>query len=179
MVLTPDRGLVRLIRGALIGLAASVLGIGLHAAANGTAGAFGSFFAAMPVALVVGIALANRQYTFWRAWLVLLALQPVIHLLATSTAHASHTTATVGAGVNTRMLGAHVIAAALAAAWVAVGDRVLWQWIDTVGRSLTVSACTLKSPEPQALIVSTFGLFAIATERMLLSAPRRGPPVVV
>ncbi len=133
----------------------------------------------MPVALVVGIALANRQYSFWRAWLVLLALQPVIHLLATSTAHASHGTTTVGAGVNVRMLSAHVIAAALAAAWIAVGDRVLWQWVDAVGRSLTVSAWLPDIRELQVSIVRACGQFVIPTERMLLIAPRRGPPILV
>lgn len=179
MVLTPERGFVRMLRGALIGSVASLLGVGLHAAAHGATGALGSFFAAMPVALGVGVALANRQYTFWRAWLVLLALQPVIHLVANSTAHASHDTATVGATVDGRMLGAHVLAAALAAAWVTIGDRVLWQWIGSMCRRLTVGVWSPVFPELNELIHWASRELVVATERILQSASRRGPPSAV
>lgn len=166
-----------MLRGAAVGLVAAMLGIGLHTWSQDAAASPEQLAAIAPPAVVVGIAMAGRRYSFGRAFAVLLLLQPVLHLAALSTHHPDHSAPSAVLPVaDTSMFAAHVVAAALAAWWVSVGDDLLWRWLGTVITRLAPRLVVVRHDgRPLALAITTTAA-SRRIDHLLWSAPRRGPP---
>ena len=87
----------------------------------------GALFATGVLATVVGLSFAGRRLTWRRSFAALLLLQPTLHLALTTLAAGAHHHhhAFHDASANWAMVGAHVVAAAVAAWWVSAADGLL------------------------------------------------------
>jgi hypothetical protein len=174
---TPDNGALRIVRGSLVGLVALTVALAMHVLANGAVPALGPLVLALPVVSAVGIALANRRYTWRRAFAVLLLLQPIVHLLAESTAHTHDVPPTALSPSNGfTMLLAHIVAAGLAATWLAAADRIVWAWVRAVWIR-PLPEVRLKWADTDTQLTSPGPSVSSTTRNVVTSAPRRGPPL--
>jgi hypothetical protein len=179
---SPDRGLIRLARGATIGAVATGLGMTLHSWSHHRHPSVGLIALLLPIAAALGTALANRRFGFSRAFAVLLLIQPVIHVVALATEHSEHAMAPVPpsvavAGPPGQMLVAHVVAAALAAWWIACGDRVVWRWINDVSHRLTPTTRICLAEDHALQPVAETRTIGLRRSDVLTSAPLRAPPI--
>jgi hypothetical protein len=131
------------VRGAAVAAWAVGLTLAGHAVAAGALPSLPSLVPLAGVSLVVGTVVAGRRISFGRGLAALLLLQPLLHLLLHVLTHphpplaAAPTVPVPAVHLDAAMVGAHVLAAVGAAAWLAWADAWLWR---VLGRLLPVAA---------------------------------------
>lgn len=120
------------VRGGIVGLLAWSSVLTAHVAASGALPSIGATVATVGLAALVGISFAGRQFTWWRGFFVLLLLQPLLHVSLAALGGGHHHSVS-DSSASWVMVGAHVVAAAVAACWVTVGDRLLVAVVHALG----------------------------------------------
>jgi hypothetical protein len=111
-------------RGATLGLAGWYMVVVSHGFVSGSLPSVGAVLATGFLAALVGVGLAGRRWTWRRAFLALLLLQPTLHL-ALSALASGHHHAAAGSSGGWPMVIAHVVAAAGAALVISRGEHAL------------------------------------------------------
>jgi hypothetical protein len=177
--LNPDRGGLRLVRGALLGAVAAAIGVGLHVSAHGVIPRPALVVTGVVAAGLVGTASCGRRLTFSRALLVLLLLQPVLHFVLVAGGHQAHSAAATeqATSAGSLMVAAHVAAAVVAALWVSVGDAVLWRWIGEIWLQLSALVVLVVTTPAPRVPRSRTAAPRRALDLLLRGIPYRGPPI--
>ena len=164
----PSSGLVRLMRGVLVGTGGASVSLLAHLAAGGDAPAPGPTTGAVLGSAGLCWWLSDRRWTPTRLVGALLVVQSALHLVLAGSA---------GHGAIPLMLLAHVGATALTARLLLSGESWVWDLLDTlclrVARRMRPAA-TAPGPERLATPVDR----ALAPADLPVVLPwRRGPPV--
>ena len=164
-------------RAAVVASAAIGISLVAHSAAHGATPTLGVLVSGLAVAVLVGINTSTRRYTTGRAFLVLVLLQPVLHLWFVAGAHGNHaidSTASTASAVP--MVLAHIVAALVVAWWIGQGDAVIWQWVSVVWSQIVARS----APVAILLTPSVRKTPTKACSELLLqlcgSLTHRGPP---
>jgi hypothetical protein len=170
--LDPSRGLLRLLRGAGVGVSAVGVSLAGHVVANDV----------VPPPLVLGIVLLLATLCAWALsgvrWTpvslagVMLAVQSVLHLVFSADAAAS------GSHLTVSMLVGHVAASVVMVAVLCRGEALVWAVVE--GLSLRVwRLLRPAAPVPRATLCALVLLPAAAVPRCWHGSvlPRRGPPL--
>ena len=164
----PSSGLVRLVRGVLVGAGGAAVSLLAHLAAGGEAPAAGPTTAGVLGAAGLCWWLSDRRWTPSRLVGALLVVQSALHLLLAGSA---------GHGVATPlMLLAHLGATALTARLLLSGESWVWDLLDTlclrVARRVRRAASAQRAGRLAALVGR-----ALAHGNLPSLLPwRRGPP---
>jgi len=168
-----------------IATVAMAISLGSHLVADGAVPGTGALVVGFTITLLLGLNTSSRRYTFARAFVVLVATQPLLHVLFAAGAHNSHleqdvsTSLTSAHSFEATMVGAHVIAAILVAAWIAQGESLLWRWMGQVWWQIVrpLSTVDVLCPPTAGRLPSVARWDAFA--RLTGSVSHRGPPFAV
>lgn len=185
MALHPDKGLLRAVRAVTIAVIALTISLGSHGFAHGEIPGAGALVSGLAVTLLIGLNTSGRRYTTGRALIVLLAVQPALHVLFVVGAHGAHPVNSAGSVLPSAptagpaMVGAHLLAAGLAAVWIGHGDGLLWRWVGQVWQRLVRAS----SPLPEFIAPLSGGSKECPSwstlGRLTGSLSHRGPPLAV
>ncbi|MEO8329311.1 MAG: hypothetical protein ABI586_04825 [Candidatus Nanopelagicales bacterium] len=174
--LAPDRGRLRPIRGSVVGLVALATTVGLHALVSHEISTKRVLLLA-GLACLVGTAASGRQWGLVRSFVVLLGLQPMLHVLLVADSHAHTAAMSDSVELPARsMVLAHVIAAVIGAVAICYVDSVLWRYLADAWRRL------FGPSTPIWVQISNRAAMPPAPRRdqrhhtFQPASPRRGPP---
>lgn len=158
----------------MLAVTLTLLTVGGHAAAGG--GLPGPFGVAIVALLATGVSqvLAPRRLRIAPVLGLLLAGQGLAHVVLSVTGH--HATTSAGGPGAAPMLGAHVVAAIVAAVVLARSDELVDRWL-TLAATVLGTPLPVLADLPRAVVrrperSRTPGL----TDSLLHHAGRRGPP---
>jgi hypothetical protein len=174
---TPARGWPRAVRGLSLAAACLALSGAAHAAAGGGLPVSGPFLFGAALVAVAAVALADRQRSAGEIFAVVLATQPVLHVLLSLSAHGPGPVAPTAS-----MVAAHIGAAVTLAALLAGGETLVWSFAALAATVLLRTARQLLAWSPVAAAAGCTGrLVTLPADRQawraIRSAPHRGPPV--
>lgn len=174
----PGRGALRVLRGASLALACTLIAVGGHVLGGGDAPPVGALLAVAALGGAAFVVLANRQRTFGQIFAAAAVSQLVFHgafsLSAGAYGHPIHEP--IASLIHPPMLTGHLLAAAAAAALVAYGERAVWA-LHELGRLFRLPELAVIRPvTPPRLRQATS--HTENTRELLLARtrPRRGPP---
>ena len=163
----------RVLRTGLIGSALAVLTLAGHTAGGGAVDAFGLLLVGV-VSVALAAALSARRLSTPMLLGVLLAGQAFLHVLVTMSAGHAHAGPSLPA---TMMVGAHVLAAGVAAVLIAHADGLAARWqafLPTVIGAAEPPVVRLASAATPLVIRRTDSRAALVL--LLHGVVRRGPP---
>lgn len=164
-----------MIRGASVGVLALGVSVGGHSLAGGD---FGLSAALTMAALSTGAGLATsgRRFTFTRAFIVLATLQPLLHVVLTSSSAHAHGAAAIPTHSDLDMMAAHLVATLVAAAALAALDRCIWQWLRDALPLTSIRPCGAEPwvDAPVDLVPQVWS----HVQHIVLNSPWRGPPIL-
>jgi hypothetical protein len=174
---TPARGWPRVVRGLSLAAACLALSAVAHAAAGGGLPVSGPFLFGAALVAVAAVALADRRRSAGEIFAVVLATQPVLHVLLSLSAHGPGPIAPTAS-----MVAAHLGAAAALAVLLAGGETLVWSFAALAATVLLRTARQLLTSSPVAAATRCPGRpVTLPADRQawraIRSAPRRGPPV--
>jgi hypothetical protein len=198
----PTGGLLRWLRGSVVGLSATCLASGGHTAAGGAAPSPGPLAVTALVAVTVAIALSGRRWTIVPLLTMLLGGQVLFHVAFAAPASSAVFGGSMGhagmgsasgaaapvAGAMTGMamsshpgwlmVGGHLLAAVLSALVLRRGEEWSWRLLDLVtGPMRGATLELLPLPGPQRRPVQPTRTRPVRRSRLLSDvASRRGPP---
>ncbi len=194
--------MLRWLRGTVVGLSATCLAFGGHAAAGGQTPSAGPLALTALLAVTVGVALSGRRWTIAPLLTMLLGGQVLFHVafaapasspvFAGSMSHAGMGSAAgVAAPVDGAMTGmamsghsgwlmlaGHLVAAALSALALLRGEEWSWRLLDLVTapiRGATLQPLRLPTPPPRPA-APTRARPVLRSQLLADVASRRGPP---
>jgi hypothetical protein len=185
----PTEGLMRWLRGGVVGLVASTLALTGHSLAAGMSLQPTHLVWASACAVPVAVALSGRRWTLPSLLTVLLGAQLAFHLAFAGMSHAGHGGMATGsmAGPMTTETGhgavsmvlSHVVAAMLTAMVLRRGEDWCWSLVRLLTRPWRL-LLDVRLPLAQAPLRLGVPLVAKAGHLLLLSdsQPRRGPPAL-
>ena len=177
VVLAPERGLLRALRGGSVAVASTVLALTAHVAGGGSAPSTGLGLVATVALGTAATAVADRRASVGGMFVVVGAGQLVLHGLLAALSPAAHSHATVPVVPGSAMLVAHSAAAVLTALLLARADAAVFAVARAVGLVLPRATTVLAAP-PAPLRFLVPPRPVPVTVRVLLARvlPRRGPP---
>ena len=170
----------RVARGLLLSAACLITPAVAHVVAGGGAPTAGAFLFGAALLSVACVALADRRISAGLIAVMVVASQPVLHLLLHMSAHSHHS---VGPSVSAGMVVAHAIAATALTVLLVGAESVVWSLstlsstvllrrVHAVGGATAAPAVLKQGLPPTSAPVRPYVLSVTRT------APHRGPPVL-
>jgi hypothetical protein len=180
----PTSGLLRVARGATVGMTAMGLAVAGHLAGGGRLPTSTIAVTLLCLSLAGTVALSGRRWTVSALVTVLLGVQVVYHV-----ALANHPS-TVGMAhehtahsMSASMVLAHVLAAGVTALLLSRGESWCWRLVALLGRPVQVARWFDTHPVPATgaqSVPSGDGPLSLLRALLLADAqPRRGPPALL
>lgn len=175
-------GLLREVRAVVFALVCLSLSAALHSWAHGELPALTALVAGAGLSLGVGVLLANRRRGLLPIGLVLGAVQVVLHGVFTLVG-ASGEHMMMPAHSASAMLGAHVAAGALTAAWLSAGEKATWRLVRWLAVRVPVlrAVFALVIPDAPRVTWARLAERRVPMPRLVWvrSVVRRGPPRIL
>lgn len=171
--------MLRILRGASLALACTLIAVGGHVLGGGDAPPAGALLAVAALGGAAFVVLANRQRTFGQIFAAAAASQLAFHgafsLSSGAYGHPLHES--IASLADPPMLTGHLLAAAAAAALVAYGERAVWA-IHELGRLIRVPELAVVRPTAPPNLRPATSRHHESTRGLLFARtrPRRGPP---
>lgn len=177
VVLAPERGLLRALRGGSLAVVSTVLALTAHGAGGGSAPSTGLGLVATAALGAAATAVADRPASSRGMLVAVGAGQLVLHGLLAALSPAAHSHGTAAVAPGSAMLVAHTAAAVLTALLLARADAAVFAVARAVGLVLP-RATTVLAPPPAPLRFVFPPRPVPVTVRVLLARalPRRAPP---
>lgn len=162
-------------RGIVIGLALLGISSAGHASGGGVVAAPALLLASV-AAVLVGIALSDREWRLPRLLVVLAGGQVVLHVALSAGHGGAHAGDHAASGADARMLMGHAVALVLVAVALRRGEDLVWRVAASLGSPLlaTVGAGVRLVCVPAAL--TRAGIKPRARDLVRHDVVRRGPP---
>src|SRR4051794_3446199 len=173
-------GPLRLVRGAVVGSSAVVLGAGGHALASGMTPTTSSLAMASVVAVLIGIAMSGRRWRLPSLIAVLAAAQLAFHVLLGGTPHTMpgmHDP--LGGGGSHHpflMVLTHALAVIVSAALLERGEDWCWQLVELLTRPLRLTRLVPLVAHAELSVVNEWTSPVGRRQVWLSSQQHRGPP---
>jgi hypothetical protein len=171
-------GPLRLVRGAIVGSSAVVLGAGGHALASGMTPPASSLAVAGAVALLVGIVMSGRRWRLPSLIAVLAAAQLAFHVLLGGSAHAMPGMPAPAGGSHhpVLMVLAHAMAVVVSAALLERGEDWCWQLVELLTRPLRFTRLAPVVAHAELSVINEWTSPVGRRQVWLSSQQHRGPP---
>lgn len=168
----------RILRGASLALACTLIAVGGHVLGGGDAPPVGALLAVAALGGAAFVVLADRQRTYGQIFAAAAASQLAFHgafsLSAGAYGHPLHEP--IASLLDPSMLTGHLLAAAAAAGLVAYGERAIWA-IHELGRLIRLPELAVVRPTtPPHVRPVTSHLPSLREQLLAHTRPRRGPP---
>jgi len=175
-----DMPALRGLRGSVVGLSASGLGIVGHAAAGGMLPSAPTMAAATGSLVLLGIAMSSRSWELPSLLAVLVGAQLALHVVLAGSGSHAHGMAGMSPALavpGSLMLTAHLAAAGATALLLRRGERWLLALVDLLRRPLHAARLSVVDLPRQARQDARHAAPAVTVSDLLPGLYRRGPPL--
>jgi hypothetical protein len=181
----PTSGVLRVARGAFVGVTAMGLSVGGHLVAGGSLPAPTGAATLLALAVSGGVACSGRRWTLSALVSVLLGVQVVCHVALAGHAgsHLADAHQQAAHGMSAAMVLAHVLAAIATAVLLSRGESWCWRLVALLSRPVhlvrLLTARTLPAFGARSLSPAVGSLAVLRSLLLGHAQPRRGPPALL